>query len=878
MTKKPKPVTPPRSVRKAATKPPKRTRSQAPLANHTTTTNINQIRRNLLVTRNGELWAWYVLRTVPWAFRSVGERNTHMTVMNQRFAELMGHRVHIRTTAQPFPHARWAERLVETNQVLPDHPMGEPFGGETGYLANAQALIIGSRAYQHTTYVGVRVLVSLPGSHRECVLARVTHDSEPEWAIRAVNQLHKIDEIVGRPGFDAAPVSSRGLAWLTYASLGLGVPVSRESLQGPTDRWTTADVDAFDAHAHVAQEPLSRVLDVVADRDRASHHRYASVLTVGRMGRRVDPDPGVWPWMSFTQGLTDREGLPLPVEWSAHLDIFDGQSKESAANRQVQVAEDQARHYDAHGLSTPPRVQRAVAAAVEVADRRTSGPAEQRVTIRGQFRVAVTADTVSGVNDRVDEVKQAFRSAQYSTEIVREWGQFELYREFIPGFAPTLSGHVREMWGGFAATAVPQATAGLGDGTGPLIGLTSGYGRRPVFFDPNTGPRRNQSGVGAVVAPPGAGKSFFAGVLADACARLGRMVILYDPAGSMGSLARLPHLSGHAREVNLSGAAPGTLNPYRLVPDPSLADYPDVDEYTAAVANAEVERAQLAVNALVGLLADPRPQYVAAVEAAVSGTTKTRGTSLWDVVDALGRDGESGANAAAQLTAAAGLRGGALMFPRTGDRDVDVPVDVTSGLTVITMRDVEIPSGQALDQRERVAHATLRLAARMAQLAMYSTRDPKLIVSDEMGQVGGGNALSASLSRWAMDSRKWNTGLLLLGQNPHHILRLSPEVANLFGWAMVGRMEHPDTARAALDLLGAPQGHGYENTLMTLRTGQFVLRDYDRAIDAVDVVSVSDAVAEALNTTPSGFVDGREVSPGDPYADDLPFAIEGARQ
>ncbi len=869
MPKRPKPVTEPRSVRTAKVKPPKRTRPKRALVNHTTTTNIAQIRRNLLVTRNGELWAYYVLEPVPWAFQSVGRRSTHMRLMNQRFAELMGHRIHIRTTAQPFPHARWAERLVETNEVLPDTPLGEPFGGEAGYLANAQALIIGSRAYQHTTYLGVRVLTNLPGSHRECVLARKIHDSEPEWAVRAINQLHKIDEIVARPGFDAVPVSSRGLAWLVYASLGLGIPVSRESLQGPTDRWTTADVDAFDDHAEVSQEPLSRVLEVVADRDRASHHRYASVLTVGRMGRRADPDPGAWPWMSFTQSLTDREGLPLPIEWSAHLDIFDGQSKEFSANRQVQVAEDQANHYAAHGLSVPPRVARAVSAAVEVADRRTSGPAEQRVTIRGQFRVAVTASTSAEVNDRIDEIKQAFRSSQYSTEIIREWGQFELYREFIPGFSPTLTGHVREMWGAFAATAVPQATATLGDGTGPLIGLTSGYGRRPVFFDPNTGPRRNQSGVGALVAPQGAGKSYFASVLADACTRLGRMVIVYDPAGAMGALARLPHLAGHAREINLSGAAPGTLNPYLLVPDPTLADYPGVDEYTAAVADAEVERAQLAVNSLVGLLADPRPQYIAAIEAGVAATTKTRGTSLWDVVDAVSKDGDAGASAAAQLTAAAGLRGGTLMFPRQGDRDVDIPVDITASLTVITMRGVEIPTGQAMDQRERVSHATLRLAARMAQLAMYTSRDPKLIASDEMGQVGGGNALSASLNRWAMDSRKWNTSLLLLGQNPHHILRLSPEVANLLGFAMVGRMEDEDTARAALSILGAPQGHGYENTLMTLRTGQFVLRDYDRVIDAVDVVSVSEVVAEAANTTPPGFVDGRELSPGDPFADDL---------
>lgn len=863
---------PPRSVRAAATSPPKPKRRQRLLSNDRNTSNITEIRGNLLVTRSGELWAYYVLQNLPWAFQSVGYRNTVMSEITQRFTELVGHRIHIRTTAQPFPHGEWARGLRDANpRILPDTPVGEPFRGTHGFLANAQRVILGARAYQHTTYVGVRVLTNTPSGHRECVLAREPHEREPEWAVQAINQIHRIDEVMRRPGFRARPVSARALVWLVHASLGMGIPVSRASLEGPRDVWANGDVDSFAEVADVTQEPFDRHVTVTGDRDGQTHTRYTSILTVGRMGDREDSDPRVWPWMAYTQSLLDAEGLPVPVEWSAHLDVFDGRAKEFTANRMVQIAEDQEHHYVDHGMSVPESVKRAVGAAKAVADRRTSGMIDQRVTLRGQVRVAVTGDTPSAVTDRVSDLIQEYASAQYSTELIRIGAQFSAYREFTPGSGPEVTaGHIREMSGWFAATSVPHATASLGDSHGPLFGFTAGYGRRPVFFDPNTGPERNQSGVGCLLGPQGVGKSFASGVLADWVTRLGRQVVMYDPAGTGAELTRQPHLHGHSREINLSGAAPGTLNPYRLVPDPRPDDHPDLSDYRAAVADAELERAQLAMNCLVSLLSNPRPEYVSAIEAAVAATPKMQGTSLWDVLEALTRDGKSGAEAAQQLRSAASLRGGSLMFPPPTGSDVAHHESLDAGLTVITMRDLEIPTGTAMDQRERVAHAVLRLAARLAQLAMYTSREPKLIVSDEMGQIGGGNALSMALNRWAMDSRKWNTAVLLNGQNPSHVLGLAPEVSNLFGWGLIGRMESLEAAKAGLDILGVPQGHGYEQQVMHLHTGRFLMRDFDRVIDILDVVSVSQVTADALNTTPPGrVVTPDELSPGDPFAGDL---------
>ena len=106
------------------------------------------IKDNFLVTKDGT-WAWFRLGTVPWAFRSPGERSSSLDNIAQRWAELHGFTAHIRVTSHPVPYSTWAERLYnESPNRLEDQMVAN--------LTASQERIRDIRSDSPGVYVGVR--------------------------------------------------------------------------------------------------------------------------------------------------------------------------------------------------------------------------------------------------------------------------------------------------------------------------------------------------------------------------------------------------------------------------------------------------------------------------------------------------------------------------------------------------------------------------------------------------------------------------------------------------------------------------------------------------------------------------------------------------
>ncbi|MEU4253208.1 hypothetical protein AB0F15_38010, partial [Amycolatopsis sp. NPDC026612] len=216
---------------------------------------------------------------------------------------------------------------------------------------------------------------------------------------------------------------------------------------------------------------------------------------------------------------------------------------------------------------------------------------------------------VSGPTER-----DALRLAQqlldlYKPKIAIEHpeAQYAMAREFIPGEPLASAAYMRRGSVVWASSAVPTATAEVGDRRGILLGETCTATRRPVAWDPWMAQEiRDGSGLTAMVAGLGGGKSFLGGGIVYKTLRAGANWTILDPSGPLSRLCDLPELRPFARPINLLNAQPGILNPYRVVAEPLIEHFMDEDDpersWRREKALAGATRRRLVLDVLTGVL------------------------------------------------------------------------------------------------------------------------------------------------------------------------------------------------------------------------------------------------------------------------------------
>jgi hypothetical protein len=369
-----------------------------------------------------------------------------------------------------------------------------------------------------------------------------------------------------------------------------------------------------------------------------------------------------------------------------------------------------------------------------------------------------------------------------------------------------------------------------------------------------------------------------------------------DPSGPLARLTELPEIAPFARHINLMRAAPGVLNPYRVVAEPRLEHFTDTasataeqqwrDERRAAAAT----RRQLVVQVLTGLLPhdvarmpDTRIRLQRAVKQ-VGGAPDRHPGQVVDVLRQHGLDGDEHAGIVADfLDERRDLPQAALLFP-TGDH----PTDPWTGdgdirLTVLTMQGLALPRPgsprEEWSDAESLGVELLNLASWLTQRTIYEA-DPntrKGVALDEthfLSQVPTGRML---IDRLARDSRKFNVRALFASQLAGDLLRV-PGFASLVNAVFVGRTDDAEAQADALRLLRVPTGVGYEPLLATLsqhtaqhgadQPRQFVFADGRGGVEAIRVDLTAPHLAHlraALDTNPSAAVadSGRFRSPAE---------------
>ena len=807
-----------------------------------------------------EAWAWYVLPTQPWAFRSDTQREQLLFGAGDALAWLTGHRLHLRVTSKPYPSAAWAQRLHELTPT-PLKTAGVPPWSE--HMVSMQRHLATQTMAEKQIFLGVR-LTTRPPSHR-AIAAVWRRPGNIEHA-RLLSLHERVTERLALPGLEGRPASATEMEWLLRRSMGIGLPAPAELSPVDTGSWELDDLHGLTDQVDYNAQPFARSVQLTGRVGERDVHRHVSVLSVGRVEEIEAPDPSRDPWLSHT----DR--LPFPVEWSCQFDVLSGGEARRAVQRKLLVVRDMQRHYNEHDLDEPLALDRQARQAREIEDQMSRGAEVAAARVHGWFRIAVSGRTEEECHERVRKVVTSYRGRRVAIEHPR--GQYGLLREFIPGEPVSTSAHRRRLPLLYLTAGVPAASSLLGDRRGPYVGYTTGSSRRAVMFDTHFATEeRETSGLVPVVGGLGAGKSVLMGQITYEAVRRGIPAVVLDPSGPLAKLTHMPELRSHSEHIDLTTAASGTLNPFEVVAEPLKSAYPDSDAYAEAQVLAAQDRKLLAIDVVKMLLPpslDSIPSTSLVLSDAVRATQGDRCASLWDVVGYLdGHQDPHGHVVANYLRDMAELPLSRLFFPTAGaDRE-----RLNATLTVLTMPGLVLPPRSVPREHwstsEQLAVPLLHLAAWFATRAVYgrSMGSRKLVALDETHFLGEWSAGRALFTRLGRDSRKWNTCVLAASQNPADVLGM--DVANFMSAAFVGRLEDEEAARDGLRMLRVPTGVGYERALASLSASrgvgpdghaaarEFVMRDVEGHVDKIRVdLTANSALLEALNTTA-----GRQVAP-----------------
>lgn len=778
---------------------------------------LTDIIGNLTVTKTGHVTAWYVAEPVRWSFRTTADCNSLIASHAQRLAELTGRRLHIRVTHRPYPVARWAAELHRS--------VVDPLPGWQKYLGEEQQKVARLPLDDKVVYYGVRIGRITSAGRTVQKLMRSAIDRQLSTL---QGDISDVDRIMAGPGMSASPAPAADMDWLMTRSLGLCLPAPLSTRPQPVDVWHESDLREWtDGIEWTSPTPYSPSITVSGDRNGARVTRHVSVLTFGRMELPSIPESGWGPW------LQRLDQLPFPYEVAATIDIRESNDAGNEILTQLDAVRHQVRHHREHGVDVPLSLARQASTGQVIEDDIRSGPVGLSTRTRGWYRIAVAAQDEQTLSERVKKVKE-----KYGVHALIEHprGQWALAREFIPGEPLATDAYVRRMPVRTLGGSLPAVSAFVGDRRGFNLGYTSGTARRPVMWHPwHSQEVRESSGLTPIVGTLGSGKTALAGASVYHTVQMGSSWVVLDPSGPVRRLCDMPELRPYSKAIDLMAAEPGTLNPYRIVPDPEASHYTpeqyrDEDDPHQAAALAyrqEMQRSAghrrtLATDVLMGMLppqiAKSAETHLVMLKAAAQADNSVHGSprALIDALRKLGGSHQEHANDIADLLEeAAELPQGQLVFPAV-DGD-DTYKTRHWRLVVLNLRGLVLPKSDTAREdwstEELYAMPLLYLAGWYAQRSIYARDldDRKGLWLDEahiLQQVSSGREL---LRKSGRDSRKHNARVLLGTQDGQDIIDAGVE--NWVDSVFVGRTVGSEAQRAALRLLKIEPGNGYEQVL-----------------------------------------------------------------
>jgi len=818
---------------------------------------------------------WIYFRVPPerWNFRSNQDREVLIERFADQLAELSGHWCHLRVTHRPESPRQWAEAhhaLAPPSVRLPDTPACTSF---EEYLQGEQAAIAGRNMTRKEVYLGVLLT-------RRTTMDRAAQ-SAPAWLRKRLpaladaelnelsDEIEKVTHIMS--GIGATLATARDIDWLLTRSRALGLPVSQQR-PVPTESLDRDDLAAYADLAEHTQVPYGPTCTVHGKGPLAGHSRSVVVLSVGSMQPLNIPESDD-PWM------TQADKLGVPVEWSARFYVRPSETVAAELAHQMDKVRSQVRHYtDDHGLPPPMRLERQSAQVQLIDDQLSSGLTQRGTRLIGWWRLALSAPTEDQALALARRVADIYKPQVRLEHPAAQWAYA---REFMPGEPLATRGYSRRGSVVWAAASMPHVTSEVGDHRGVLLGETATRIVRPVAWDPWLSQREDSSGLTALIAGLGGGKSVLGGMIIYKSLWLGARWTVLDPSGPLARLTEIPELRPYARQINLLDAKPGTLNPYRIVPNPKREHFEDDENpegaYRRALTHAGATRRRLVMDTLMGLLpyeVQTQPQTRTVLNRAIRAVGGDQDNHPGKVLRALKKDTSNDAEHARTVYEFLDEVSDRLQLLIPAEDDDPYASDRDYRLTVLTMPGLTLPKENVdrrdWDGKEQESVALLNLAAWLTQRSVYdqpmSAR--KGVFIDEasfLSEVSTGKML---MNRFARDSRKWSLRVLLASQVPADLLKI-PGIETLLDSVFVGRLLGEQAQKDALKLLEVPTDQGFERVFATFPGGarktqneeksrHFLFRDSYGNVERIRADYSAPHLAhvlDALNTTPGEIAD-----------------------
>lgn len=782
--------------------------------------------------------AWS-MRPVAWQRRAI-ERHA---LVEAELAEQGITELHRRTVREAWPVTEWAQAHDEWASPLPD-VAGAPSWGD--HLYGCQSGLLETNTTLKRVYWGVplsRRTVSGEVAERLLpALARFGNkgvgviDAALQRELDSLTEeIETITRIMNGEGVRAQPATDRQMDHLLYrsATIGLPIPAQSPTYVAGASSWDESDLSSLLDAADLSIIPGDGYVEVSGIVDGQRYTRYVAVLTVGRMAPLPIPEQ-MLPWQVVA------DGFALPIEWSEKIRLRPAEQVRRNLQRQITKVMSQYRHYTVEHDEVPPDdLQEQLEAANGIKRQLDNDHSMLSSRVEGWWRMAVAGTSPKDLLDKVAKIREAYKPG---VNIEHEDGQYRLLREFIPGEPLANTAHRRRMSIYAASAGMPSVSDRIGDRTGILVGETASISARPVCWDLHAAPERlDKSGYTPLVGIPGAGKTHYAGMMTYQAVRAGTVGVILDPSGPLSNLATLPELTPYTRVYELTSrtAAPGALNPYKVIVDPRRADYHDTDEgtaqYNADVMATRAERMEFIPSILKMMIPPSMANNEAADVVLGMASSEVGGDSnhtplemiaaLRDIGTSQEPEYERAArNIANTLDQMRHLAEARIIFPAEGVDGWDELGE--EQLTIITMPGLQVPP-EGVDVRnwtpqQRLAVPLMHLAAWQANRLIYERprRERKILFLDEnkyLKSFGAGRTLNLRVQR---DSRKFNTRALVASQLPGDHLGLSTDgddASTLAFETIVGELGKESSAIPdALKLLRLPLDQGYEEILARL--------------------------------------------------------------
>lgn len=810
------------------------------------------LEKNLVITREGDVWALYQLE--PWHYEHLGPeaRLGLLWRLSRLFWELEDHAGQLLIV----PHTqRVAEHLEELAGQL-DGPLAPAGRAICRQAAAAIRRAYGPEAHDYAYFLALRLprrgaadqgawgfFRTLLAEVRRAVeeLAgvaepRLSPRELEEWLAREALLFQRLGRIVR-----AVRLAEEHTAWLIRRAFyrGIGDPPGRPG-------WRPGALAVEATGRPPALVPAVGELRTLAEGELdLSNPRLVGVTQVEGGGERTGytsflyiadlPDEMAFPGCEWVYSLQD---LRFPVEvclrWET-LRFRDALAQ--VRHKQLELA-DQDAHIQRSGEAVPIglREAREEAALLEedLKQRRTP-------ILLATVCLAVSGTSPEQVWQRVRRLRDHLLAFQITAE-VPAGDQFRAFLECLPGTRRQMADYEQRLPPEVLAASMFLAAPGLGDPVGPYIGRTGPLGR-PVYLDPTLPPRLDRPASMAFVGSPGSGKSFASNLLTYlAVVTRGARALVLDPKGERGRWPELlPELGDQVRVITLG---------------PRPADRGKLDPFVVGRGlgrQASAETADLAAS-LLSFLAGARMgegrflRILQAVEQAAAGPRP----SLTAVVEALAAMGQHDPEAAAlaEYFGALSRRAYAGLLFGTGDEEGP---DLGCALTVLQIQDLTLPPPgrpRADYSLEELLSVGLLHGVTAFATCFAASRPEvfKVVLLDEAWMLTGSPQGRALVARLLRMGRSYNAGLYLVTQNVADLL--DETIRNNLGAKLVFRATDEGEVARSLSLLGLEPTPENLAAVRGLETGQALLQDQAGRTGMVTIDPVLPHLARAFDTRP----------------------------